>query len=311
VGVVEAFDMPDGLSIVPSARFLSSGPVGGPFLPGCMTYLVTNRSSNVLSWSVASTQPWLNLSATHGQLAPHGGTNLVVCIATNATSLNPGVFRDTLVFSNATTGATQLRGVDLRIMQIAQMPFRDGFETGMLGGYWLSTGTGDFRTGVTATDQPHSGIFHVTLDSFGSGNYARNELTLGIDLAGYTNVTLRFWARNIGDEPDGPPPIPFRDGADFDGVDDDDEFPEAQEIRSLTIVTKDVDLDTTVLTGISNPEKSLEASEDGQTFRTVTKLPDGGAPQHTISFPPVKAKYFRVLFKRVPPPPLPGSFSKP
>ena len=83
------------------------------------------------------------------------------------------------------------------------------------------------------------------------------------------------------------------------------EFPEAQEIRSLTIVTKDVDVDTTVVTGVSNPERSLEASDDGQTFRAVTKLPDGGAPEHTISFPPVKAKYFRVLFKRVPPPPLP------
>src|SRR5437899_333776 len=73
VGVVEAFDLPDGLSILPSARFLSSGPVGGPFLPQCMSYLLTNRSSNVLSWSVASGQPWLNLSATQGQLPPHGG----------------------------------------------------------------------------------------------------------------------------------------------------------------------------------------------------------------------------------------------
>src|SRR6266516_3056283 len=121
VGVVEAFDMPDGLSIVPSARFLSSGPVGGPFVPGCMTYLVTNRTSNFVSWGLAQSQPWLNLSATHGQLPPHGGTNLIVCIATNATSLNPGVFRDTLVFSNATTGATQSRGVELRIMEIAQL----------------------------------------------------------------------------------------------------------------------------------------------------------------------------------------------
>jgi hypothetical protein len=84
------------------------------------------------------------------------------------------------------------------------------------------------------------------------------------------------------------------------------EFPEPQEIRSLTIVTKDVSLDTTVLFRIPNPEKSLVVSDDGQNFRTVTKLPDSGAPQHTISFPPVRAKYFRVLFKKVPPPPLPS-----
>ena len=36
------------------------------------------------------------------------------------------------------------------------------------------------------------------------------------------------------------------------------------------------------------------------------KLPDGGAPEHTVSFPPVTAKFFRVVFKRTPPPPLPS-----
>ncbi len=59
------------------------------------------------------------------------------------------------------------------------------------------------------------------------------------------------------------------------------------------------------LAGISNPEKSLEASDDGQNFRAVIKLPDGGAPEHTVSFPPAMARFFRVVFKRTPAPPLP------
>ena len=54
------------------------------------------------------------------------------------------------------------------------------------------------------------------------------------------------------------------------------------------------------------PEKSLEASDDGQNFRLVVKLPEGGAPQHTLSFAPVTAKFFRVTFKRTPPPPVPA-----
>jgi hypothetical protein len=48
----------------------------------------------------------------------------------------------------------------------------------------------------------------------------------------------------------------------------------------------------------SRPGEALEASDDGQNFRLVN-LSGGARPEHTISFPPVTAKYFRVTFKRV------------
>ena len=38
----------------------------------------------------------------------------------------------------------------------------------------------------------------------------------------------------------------------------------------------------------------------GRVFRDIVELPDGGSPQHTVSFPAVKARFFRVAFKRVP-----------
>jgi hypothetical protein len=84
------------------------------------------------------------------------------------------------------------------------------------------------------------------------------------------------------------------------------EFAEPQTIRSVTIVTKSVRSIAAMLAGIGSPEKSLEASDDGQDFRAVVKLPDDGAPEHTVSFPAVTAKFFRVVFKRTPPPPLPA-----
>jgi alpha-L-rhamnosidase len=84
------------------------------------------------------------------------------------------------------------------------------------------------------------------------------------------------------------------------------EFSAPQTIRSVTIVAKGVDFITAMVAGISDPEKSLEASDDGQNFRPVVKLPDGGAPEHTLSFPPVTARFFRVVFKRTPPPPVPA-----
>ena len=83
-------------------------------------------------------------------------------------------------------------------------------------------------------------------------------------------------------------------------------FAEPQTMRSLTIVTKGVDFITAMVAGISNPETSLEAGDDGQNFQPVVKVPEGGAPEHTLSFPPIHAQYFRVVFKRTPPPPAPA-----
>src|SRR5215469_10238958 len=76
-------------------------------------------------------------------------------------------------------------------------------------------------------------------------------------------------------------------------------------IRAVTYVTKDPGFREQLATGISSPEKTLEASDDGQNFRQLASLSQGRAPEHTISFEPVTAKYFRIAFKHNPPPPRP------
>ena len=76
------------------------------------------------------------------------------------------------------------------------------------------------------------------------------------------------------------------------------EFAQPQTIRAFTFVTQEVR--TGCVPGRRNrrqPEKRLEASDDGQNFRTVVDIPEGGVAEHTISFAPVTAKYFRVTFK--------------
>ncbi len=83
------------------------------------------------------------------------------------------------------------------------------------------------------------------------------------------------------------------------------EFPAPQTIRSITFVTRELGELEASLAGMGAPEKALEASDDGQNFRLVVKLENSSAPEHTISFPAVTAKYFRVTFKRTLPPPLP------
>ena len=56
-----------------------------------------------------------------------------------------------------------------------------------------------------------------------------------------------------------------------------------------------------MIAGLAAPEVSLTASNDGQTFHEVIKLPDSSSPENTFAFPAERAKYFRVLFKRTPP----------
>ncbi len=84
------------------------------------------------------------------------------------------------------------------------------------------------------------------------------------------------------------------------------EYPSPRLVRAVTYVTKDPDLFQALATGVTAPEKTLEASDDGRTFRKVTSLSGGEAPVHTISFEPVKARYFRVTFTPTPPPPVPA-----
>ncbi|HKF50333.1 MAG TPA: glycosyl hydrolase [Terracidiphilus sp.] len=83
------------------------------------------------------------------------------------------------------------------------------------------------------------------------------------------------------------------------------EFPQAQTIRAITFVMKSPNFIEQMLAGTSAPEMNLEASDDGQEFRQVAKLETSSAPAHTVSFAPITARFFRVSFKRTPPPPVP------
>ena len=57
-----------------------------------------------------------------------------------------------------------------------------------------------------------------------------------------------------------------------------------------------------------NSGQVLESSDDGRQFRDVVAIPRGGAAEHTLAFPPVTAKFFRVSFTTQPPPVGRGGF---
>jgi hypothetical protein len=83
------------------------------------------------------------------------------------------------------------------------------------------------------------------------------------------------------------------------------EYPEAQAIQSLTIVTSQPE-GIEAMMGGGPSSATLEASDDGSSYRSVATIPNDGAVEHTVSFPAVKARFFRVTYRRLPPPPRPA-----
>lgn len=84
------------------------------------------------------------------------------------------------------------------------------------------------------------------------------------------------------------------------------DFSKPQTLRAATIVMKTIDRITALVTGITDPHVELEASDDGQNFRKISDLPVTGAPEQTVSFAPVTARYFKMVFTPSPPPPRPS-----
>jgi len=83
-------------------------------------------------------------------------------------------------------------------------------------------------------------------------------------------------------------------------------FSEAQTIRAITIVAGKRNAFDGYLRAGRPSGITLEASDDGKTYKPIVRVTKGGSTEHTLSFAPVTAKYFRVTFS-APPPPAPGS----
>lgn len=242
------------LELLPVGTFLFTGPQGGPFSPGCAPCTLTNLGAGMANWSASSQAGLVTPNPGSGSLPGEGATNLLLCVNNGVRGFPEGTYQDMLVVSNAGTGFVVSRPITIRVGTFAHLPFFDGFEDGVLRPYWSVSGTFQFRSNVTTANTPFAGSYHLTLDdTFGGNNSptSRNEVTLAVDLADFTNVVLSFWARDYGDEPDGPPASPFQNGADFDGLAVSDDGTNWYAVLGLTNLTstyamRTVDLDSAV-----------------------------------------------------------------
>ena len=296
-GVVESYAVPDPLWVTPVQTALFSGPAAGPLAPQCWTYVLTNHGPAAVDWVAVPTASWLEISPASGTLGPGAGTNFTLCLGSQALGLAAGTYTATVLVSNLTAAVFQTRQVSLQVLEAAAMPFVETFNAGSLGPFWTVTGSDAAQTEVSSTGGPAEGQYHLTMASRTDGTYARNEATLTLDLAGYTNVVLRFWARKYGDHPHGPPPSPFRFGADFDGVavsTDGVSWYEVQDLRAVSDFYSDfvVDLDAALARyGLTyNSAFRIRFNQYGNR-----PLPNGGIAIDDIQVSGVAPRRFTVV----------------
>jgi uncharacterized repeat protein (TIGR03803 family) len=124
----------DALQITPSTTVTISGPAGGPFMLPTSVYLLTNRGTASLNWTLVNTSSWLNTLPTSGILTP-GGPAATVTLKPNpaASNLLGGSYSTTLCFTNLNNSFGQNRQVILAVItppvitsQPVDQPVRQG-----------------------------------------------------------------------------------------------------------------------------------------------------------------------------------------
>ncbi|MCX7016427.1 MAG: M6 family metalloprotease domain-containing protein [Candidatus Sumerlaeota bacterium] len=250
-GATMTFDFGVGLTVSDHTDYDPCGPAGGPWVKANKTYTLTNNGAAAVNWTALETAAWLDVAPASGSLAPSATVDVKVSINAGAASLAPGVYPDTVQFRNTAANRQLGRNVELFVQDFAPLPFTEDFESGSLAPCWRLTGTNQWRTRVTTGNNPR-GAYHLLMDDWNDQNdYSRNEATLGVNVAGQQNCVLTFYAKYYGnDRADAPPPSPFTDGANFDGVAmsvDGTHWYEIQALRGAAITTSykkfTVDLD--------------------------------------------------------------------
>ena len=115
-GVVEAFDLPDDLSVTPVSPFAITGTEGVlPFSPASSTYTLSNSGSGSVSWTAVADVPWLSLSSTSGTLTASSSFEVTASLTAQVATLAAGSYPATISFTNTGNAHVLARPVTLLV----------------------------------------------------------------------------------------------------------------------------------------------------------------------------------------------------
>lgn len=192
-----------GLSVAPTSEFASSGPLGGPFVPGSATYTLQNLGPEAsLNYEVTGVPTWLDVTNSAGSISLGETVQVAVAIdQADAGLLGNGVYSTGLNFVNLTSGAgTQSKTVKLEVG--APIPiYTATFESGLDGfvadssstNQWhRSTGCADAASGHSAPGSLYFGVDSTCTFQNGSTRVLGTIDSPVISVNNTEKVELRF-----------------------------------------------------------------------------------------------------------------------
>jgi hypothetical protein len=199
----------DPLVVTPTNGFSGVTAYNQRWLPTATTFVLTNASTNVISWSVINTSSWLTVSATLGTNAANGMSNVIVSLnPTVATNLAQGSYTANVIFSNKTTKVATSRSFSLNTAVVNWPVALSGYNAAILASNTATAGTPTatafdlpnnycfYQQGLAGSTRglPMSGVFGSQSDSataFQFGPYgAADALMLGDTYAKSGTLTL-------------------------------------------------------------------------------------------------------------------------
>jgi hypothetical protein len=120
--------------ISPEGGLDASGYYGGPFAPG-RQYRLTNSAVSALTWTGMCSAAWVSLLPQGGVLGAGLAVESSVQVNATANTMLPGVYADSVVFSNRTDGGAQNRALNLTVLEpLAVAPAGPFVSSGLEGG---------------------------------------------------------------------------------------------------------------------------------------------------------------------------------
>ncbi len=196
VGLVEAYDVPDDLSILPATAATASGPVGGPFSPNPVSFGLTNTGNASLGWSLSYTSAWLTVTPTSGALTPGGPASAVLAtIGPAANSLPLGTHTATLWFSNQTSSFVQARTVTLSVVG---RTMSDDFDPALDASQWSAFGG---TVGSTVAANNYGGYVSAPNSLWFGDAGSRFARTIPVDTSGGGSIGFSIRLANGASSP--------------------------------------------------------------------------------------------------------------